>query len=86
MLKLKLAVEAPVAVGVNTTLMAHLAPTATEEPQAEVSEYCAAFVPESPMLVIGSVNVPVLVTVTVCAALDVFTCTLPKPIEVGDTV
>ena len=82
----KLAVAPPVAVGVNTTLMAQLAPTATADPQVEVSEYIPAFVPESAMLVIGNASVPVLVTVTVCATLEVFACTLPKAIAVGDTV
>jgi len=82
----KLAVAPPVAVGVNTTLIAQLAPTATEDPQVEVSEYCPAFVPESTMLVIGNTSVPVFVTVTVCATLDVFVCTLPKAIDAGDTV
>jgi hypothetical protein len=38
------------------------------------------------MLVIGNASVPVLVTVTVCATLDVFVCTLPKAIDAGDTV
>jgi hypothetical protein len=84
--RIKLAAAPPVALGVNTTLMAQLAPTATEDPQVEVCEYNPAFVPESPMLVIGSGKVPVLVTVTVCAALDVLVCTLPKAIEAGDTV
>jgi hypothetical protein len=82
----KLAAAAPMAVGVNTTLMAQLAPTATEDPQVEVSEYCRACAPARPMLVICSASVPVFVNVTVCAALDVFVCTLPNAIAVGDTV
>jgi hypothetical protein len=66
--------------------MAQLAPTATADPQVEVSEYIPAFVPESTMLVIGNASVPVFVTVTVCAALEVFVCTLPNAIVAGDTV
>jgi hypothetical protein len=82
----KLAVAPPVAVGVNTTLIAQLAPTATEVPQVDVSENDPTFAPESAMLVIGNTSVPVFVTVTVWAALDVFVCTLPNAIAVGDTV
>ena len=82
----KLADAPPVAVGVNTTLIAQLAPTATEDPQVDVSENDPTLAPERAMLVIGSANVPVLVTVTVCATLDAFVCTLPNAIAVGDTV
>ena len=59
----------PVAVGVNVTLIVQLAPAATELPQVLLSAYCALAV----MLVTLSAAVPVLVSVTVCAALVVFT-------------
>jgi len=59
----------PVAVGVNVTLMVQLAPAATELPQVLVWAYCAL----AAMLVTLSAAVPVLVSVTVCAALVVFT-------------
>jgi len=82
----KVAVAAPETVGANTRLMEQFAPTATETPQVDVSENDPTLAPERAMLVIGSANVPVLVTVTVCATLEVFICTLPKVIKAGDTV
>jgi hypothetical protein len=82
----KVAVAAPVLVGLNTKLMEQFDPTATDDPQVDVSENDPAFVPESTMLVIGNASVPVFVTVTVCAALEVFVCTLPNAIVAGDTV
>ena len=59
----------PVAVGVNVTLMEHFAPAATEAPQVLVSAYGAL----AAMLVMVSAAVPPLVSVTVRAALVVFT-------------
>ena len=59
----------PAAVGVNVTLMEQLAPAATETAQVLVWAYGALAV----MLVIFSAAVPELVSVTVCAALVVFT-------------
>ena len=59
----------PVAVGVKVTLMVQLAAGATEVPQVLVWAYCVLAV----MLVRFSNAVPVLVRVTVCAALAVFT-------------
>ena len=82
----KIAVAAHVAVGAKTRLMEQLVPTATDDPQVDASENTVEFVPVSAMLVIGNVSVPVFVTVTVCGALEVFVCTLPKAILVGDTV
>jgi len=59
----------PVAVGVKVTRMEQLAPAATEAPQVLVSEYCAL----ATMLVMVSAVALELVSVTVCAALVVFT-------------
>ena len=59
----------PVAVGVKVTVMVQLAPAATEVPQVLVWAYCALAV----MLVMLRAPVPPLVSVTVCAALVVFT-------------
>ena len=59
----------PAAVGVKVTLMEQLAPAATEAPQVLVWAYGAL----ATMVVIFSAAVPPLVSVTVCAALVVFT-------------
>ena len=59
----------PVAVGVKVTVMVQLAPAATDVPQVLVWAYGAL----AAMLVRLSAAVPVLVSVTVCAALVVFT-------------
>ena len=59
----------PVAVGVKVTVMVQLAPAATEVPQVLVWAYGAL----AAMLVMVSAPVPPLVSVTVCAALVVFT-------------
>ena len=59
----------PVAVGVNVTLMVQLAPAVSDAPQVLVWAYCAL----AAMLVMLRVPVPPLVSVTVCAALVVFT-------------
>jgi len=59
----------PVAVGVNVTLMEQLAPAATEAGQVLVWAYGAL----AAMLVMFRAAVPELVSVTVCAALVVFT-------------
>jgi len=82
----KVAVAAPETVGANTRLMEQFAPTATEDPQFDVSENDPTFAPERAMLLIGNASVPVFVTVTVCATLEVFVCTLPNAIVAGDTV
>src|SRR5437667_426111 len=62
-------VRVPVAVGVKVTLMAQLAPAATDVPQVLV---CMKS-PLATMLVTLSAAVPVLVSVTVCTALVVLT-------------
>ena len=59
----------PVAVGVKVTVMVQLAPAATEVPQVLVWAYGVL----AAMLVMVSAPVPALVSVTVCAALVVFT-------------
>ena len=64
----------PVAVGVKVTLMEQLAPAATEAPQVLVWPYCVL----ATMLVIFSALPPMLLNVTVCAALGVPTAWLPK--------
>ena len=58
----------PVDVGVKVTLMVHCPPAVTEVPQVLVSAYCAL----AAMLLMLSEAVPVLVSVTACAALVVF--------------
>jgi hypothetical protein len=70
----------PVAVGLNVTLIVQFPPAATEAPQVLVCEYGAL----AAMLVMLNEAVPVLVRVTGCAALDVFTVWLPKLRVVGD--
>src|SRR5713226_4780622 len=64
---LKLPVRVPDAVGVNVTLMLQLAPAATELPQVFVSTKS----PLAAILVIVRAALPVLDSVTVCAALVV---------------
>ena len=59
----------PVAVGVKVTVMVQLAAAATDAPQVLVWAYCAL----AAMLVMVSAPVPPVVSVTVCAALVVFT-------------
>ena len=59
----------PVAVGVKVTVMVQLAAAATDAPQVLVWAYGVL----AAMLVMVSAPVPPLVSVTVCAALVVFT-------------
>jgi len=73
-------------VGVNTTLIVQVAPTATEVPQPLVCENWPGLLPESVMLVMGSAALPLFVTVTDCGALATFVVWLPKATDVGDTV
>lgn len=65
------ALRAPVAVGLNVTLMVQFAPAATLEPHVLVSAKSPLFAPvmlmPEPLMV--KVAVPVLVKVTVCDAL-----------------
>src|SRR5438876_852284 len=71
---------APVAVGVNVTLVVQFAPAATGVPQVLVWAYCAL----AAMLVTLSAALPVLLSVTDCAALVVFSSWLPKLKFVAD--
>jgi hypothetical protein len=75
---LKAPLRAPVAVGLNFTLMLQLAPAANELPQVCVCRKSPALVPVIAMEVIDRANVPMLVRVTVLAALVVPTVTEPK--------
>jgi hypothetical protein len=85
-LTFKVAAFEPPEVGVNTTLIVQLDPTATDVPQLLVCENCAAPVPESAMLVTGSATVPVFLTVATMGALATFVTSLPNAKDVGDTV
>lgn len=66
---LTLALRVPVVVGVNFTLIEQLPPAARLLPQVYVFEKSPGFVPVRPMLVMLRLPVPVLVNVTLCAAL-----------------
>jgi hypothetical protein len=77
------AVRLPLADGVNVTLIGQLPPAAAELPQVLVSEKSLAFVPVTVMLVMLKAALPVLLRVTVCAALVIPTGWLPKPRLVG---
>jgi hypothetical protein len=81
-LTLKLPVRVPDAVGVNVTLMVQFPPAARELPQLLVS----AKSPLAMMLLIVRVALPVLESVTVCAALVVPTVWLEKVSELGETL
>jgi hypothetical protein len=81
---LRLAVFDPAAAGVKMILIVQAAPAATEVPQVLVSPNNAALVPVNPMLVMGSVNAPLLVRVTICAADATFVCTFPNATVAGD--
>ena len=78
-------VRVPVLVGVNTTLIVQLALLASVDPQVFVCVKSRRSPPVSLMPINDSVDVPVLVTVTTCAALLVPTVWLPKVNEVGDS-
>ena len=74
---LSIIVIAPVlvhgAVGLNITLIVQFAVAATLAPQVFVSEKSPLFAPVMAMLEMFSVAVPLLVSVTFCAALAVVT-------------
>lgn len=72
------------ALGVNVMLIAQLAPAANEVPQLLVCAKLEAFVPDSVMLVIAMLAVPVLDRVTTLGLLVVFTRWLPNETEVDD--
>jgi hypothetical protein len=77
---------APVAVGLNVTLMEQLAPAAKLAPQVFVCEKSPLLVPVKVMLVRVSVAVPLFVSVIALAALATPTCWLPNASDVGDRV
>lgn len=79
---LKVPVRVPEAVGVNVTLMLQFPPAASELPQLLVW-------PKSPLAAIPamvSVPLPVLESVTVCAALAEFNVWLANVSELGETL
>src|SRR5437870_4396548 len=80
------AVLEPVAVGLNVTLMAQLAPAATVLPQLLVWVKSPPLVPVMPMAEMVSGAVPEFVRVTVFGAVVVPTVTLPKLRFVADRV
>jgi hypothetical protein len=73
-----LAVRVPAAVGVNVTLMLHVALAFTLLPQVLVWAKSPLLVPVMAMLVSERAAEPLLVKVTLCAALVVFTVWLAK--------
>ena len=74
------ATRVPAAVGLNVTLMAQLAPAATEAPQVEAGarEKSALLAPTTLMPLMLSGAVPELVKVTLCELLRVLTAWLVK--------
>ena len=72
------AVRLPSALGVNVTIIVQLPPTATELPHVLVSPKSPALVPESWILVMVTVEFPVLLRVTTWDALGVRRGWLPK--------
>ena len=85
-LTFNVAVLDPIEVGLNTTLIVHVAPTSTDVPQVLICENCNAFAPAIAILVTESDVEPMFVTVTDCAALATFVVSLPNAKTVGDTV
>jgi hypothetical protein len=83
---LSVAVAGPGAAGLKTTLIAQLAPTATEVPQVLVWEKGCTFGLESVMPVIESAMEPVFFTVTETSVLATFVAWLPNAIVGCDTV
>jgi hypothetical protein len=71
------ATRLPAAVGLNVTLIVQLLPAATLAPHVLLSAKSPAFVPVTPMLVIARLLPPVLLSVTVCAALVLPTDCVP---------
>lgn len=77
--------RAPVANGLNVTLIVQLDEAASEVPQVLVSAKSLAFVPVTAMLVMVNAVVPSLVRVTVLTALLTPTVTVPKATESGES-
>jgi hypothetical protein len=67
-----LADRVPGAVGVKVTLIGQLAPAASEVPQELVCAKSPLLVPVTAILVMLRAVAPVLISVTVCAALNRF--------------
>jgi len=80
------AVNTPITVGAKCPWMVQLAPSARLVPQllAKINE--DALVPVTAMLVIDRTEVPVLVIVTICEALEVPTCVAGKVTLVVESV
>jgi hypothetical protein len=76
----------PVVVGLNVTLIAQLAPAATEVPQLFVCENCKGLVPPSAIDVIGKAVTPVLRRVIVFAFEARLSACLPNASELVDKV
>ena len=74
----KAALRAPLALGLNLTLIVQLAPTANELPQLWVCEKSPALVPVIAIPLIVNVVVPTFVNVTGLAAVVIPTFTEPK--------
>ena len=81
---LSAAAEAPLAEGLKVTLIAQLAPAATELPQLLVCVKLLALEPETARLVMLRAALPELVRVIVRAGLAVPTARLPKARLVGE--
>jgi hypothetical protein len=72
------ATRLPATVGLNVTLIVQLLPAATLAPHVLPCAKSPAFVPVTPMLDIASGLPPLLLSVTVCAALVLPTDCVPK--------
>ncbi len=81
-----LAPRAPVADGVNVTVIEQFADAATELPQVFVCAKSPLFVPVTPILVMESAVFPLLVSVTDCDALVAPTFWLPNAITGAERV
>jgi hypothetical protein len=77
---LKLPFRAPATVGANTTCAVHAAPAASEPPHVFVPESITKS-PVTPILWIASATPPLLVSVTVCAAV-----VSPTPVAANPSV
>ena len=79
-----LATLVPTLVGLNFTLIVHVAPTATDVPQLLNCENCVAFVPVTEIDVIRSDVAPVFFSVNDLAADVTFSALFPKASELTD--
>jgi hypothetical protein len=84
--RLTAAARDPLAVGLNVTLIEHLAPAATLDPQPLVCAKSPGLAPVSAMLEMLKAAVPVFVSVTVWAALVEPTAWPAKARLLGDTL